>query len=80
MNDTADFDKDDEDMFFRSGCVESQSFLIYFIYRLVNDYVQPSDVEAIVREVVSEGPHIEYANGWLADYSKDIAKRLLNKL
>jgi len=61
----------------RSGNVYSDDKLVAFIYELLRDYLPVSDVEMCVRN--STGPGTEefnFCNGYLADYAKDIAKRL----
>jgi hypothetical protein len=47
--------------------------LTSFLYDLMKSHVPPGVVEQLVRE--SE-PVVTYCNGWLAQYSKDLADRL----
>lgn len=59
----------------RSGRVTSEDPLVCFLYLLLRDHVTPGTVEEIMRNV---NPEVEsvFTNGWLAEYAKDIAKRL----
>jgi len=58
----------------RSGSVQINSKLVSLLYSLLRDYVQPGDMEKLVREC-SDGD-VLYTNGWLAKYAEDLANRL----
>jgi len=62
----------------RSGSVRSSDPLVSFLYTLMRDHMTPGEVEAILQEDVEKcaGKEVEYSNGWLANYAKDLAKRL----
>lgn len=62
----------------RSGSVRSSDPLVSFLYTLMRDHMTPGEVEAILQEEVEKyaGKEVEYSNGWLATYSKDLAQRL----
>jgi hypothetical protein len=51
--------------------------LISLFYSLLRDHIQPSDLEALVREACdARGALTHFTNGWLADYAEDLALRL----
>ena len=59
-----------------SGKVQSYDPLVTFIYLLTRDHLVPGAVEGIIGEAqVSKNP-VLFTNGWLAEYSKDVAGRL----
>ena len=66
------------DLRVRSGVVSSQDRLVSFLYTLMRDHLTAGEVEAIVQEEVEPFADqvVEYSNGWLAEYAKDVAKRL----
>lgn len=68
-----------DDLRTRSGSVKSSSLLVSFLYTLMRDHLTPGEVEAILQEEVEKyaGKEMEYSNGWLANYAKDIARRLV---
>jgi hypothetical protein len=68
-----------KDLRTRSGSVKSSSSLVSFLYTLMRDHLTPGEVEAILQEEVEAyaGKEVEYSNGWLANYAKDIAQRLV---
>jgi hypothetical protein len=68
-----------KDLRTRSGSVKSSSPLVSFLYTLMRDHLTPGEVEAILQEEVETyaGKEVEYSNGWLANYAKDIAQRLV---
>jgi len=61
-----------------SGNVQSECKLTSFFYELLRDHVTISDVESLVRRVISEpaGVNYVYTNGWLAKYAENVVKRL----
>jgi hypothetical protein len=67
----------------RSGSVNAKgdtARLVSFLYELMRDYITPGDIEKIVRN--STGPKsgkVKFCNGYLANYSKDIANRLFKQ-
>jgi ribA/ribD-fused uncharacterized protein len=61
----------------RSGHVDSQDPLVSFFYILLRDHLPAGVVEGILREhVLIEDKDAQFCNGWVADYAKDIVKRL----
>jgi len=58
----------------RSGSVTSSDPLAAFLYELMRDVIPPGDVERLLRNVSSA--EVQYTNGWLAEYAKDVARRL----
>ena len=59
----------------RSGEVSSSSLLVSFLYTLMRDHVTPGIVEALVRDANIDSD-VEFCNGYLAHYAKDVANRL----
>lgn len=47
--------------------------LTSFLYELIRDHMPAGDVEKLVRNA---HPDVKYCNGWLAEYSKNLARRL----
>lgn len=61
----------------RSGNVRSKDPLVSFLYVLMRDHVLPSDIENIIqRGLPKDGQDVLFTNGWLANYAKDITKRI----
>jgi hypothetical protein len=60
----------------RSGSVKSTDPLVSFIYDLTRDHVPSGIIEGIMNGLPKEGQEVEFTNGWLAEYSKDVADRL----
>lgn len=58
----------------RSGEINSTDAVVSFLYELMRDVVPPGKVEELVR--LSTNVNIEYTNGWLAVYAKDLCYRL----
>lgn len=61
----------------RSGTVRSDSKLVAFIYELLRDHIPLATIEECVLN--STGPDTEeftFTNGYLAEYAKDVARRL----
>ena len=58
-----------------SGFVNSNSKLVCFLYLLLRDELPLGVVERLVQESLLD-KESEFTNGWLANYSKDIEKRL----
>ena len=61
----------------RSGAVDTDSDLVAFFYELMRDHLPPGTVEEIARNCngFDEG-NWQLTNGWLAEYAKDVVKRL----
>lgn len=62
----------------RSGQIKINSRLVSFLYDLMRDHLSVGTVEELVREAEDE-PDVNYSNGWLASYAKDLANRLDGK-
>lgn len=62
----------------RSGEVNSSDHLVSFLYELMRDKVPPGEIEALVRNSISEDI-TEYTNGHLANYAKDLTYRLTGR-
>lgn len=60
-----------------SGHVNSNSKLVCFLYLLMRDELALGAVEKLVQESTLDKGETLFTNGWLANYSKDIEKRLL---
>lgn len=61
----------------KSGNISSDSKLVKFIYILARDYLTTGQIEMLIEEHVSNHyKETYYTNGWLAEWSKDVAKRL----
>jgi hypothetical protein len=62
----------------RSGSVDSKDPLVGFLYILMRDHLPVGMVEGIMRDHVNvETDDVDnYSNGWLAEYAKDLSKRL----
>ena len=63
-------------MFDRSGSIVITDNLVSVLYTLMRDEIPPGKLEAIVRDIESHDKTIQYTNGWLALYAKDLADRL----
>ena len=62
----------------RSGTKRSYDKLVSFLYVLMRDHLPAGAVEEIMLKQVELKGESVFTNGWLAEYSKDIAKRLKN--
>lgn len=61
----------------RTGSEDSYSLLVSFLYTLIRDEVPPGVIERIMIEVEKcDGKTVQFTNGFLARYAKDIAERL----
>lgn len=65
----------------RSGCVDSNSSLVSFLYELMRDHIPAGDVEEIIRNSTyknekGEKMMYQFTNGWLANMAIDMAERL----
>ena len=58
-----------------SGSVNSKSKVVSFMYLLGRDHLPLGTIEEIMMQCKTD-EITEFSNGWLADYAKDIAKRL----
>jgi hypothetical protein len=62
----------------RSGSVDTNSDLVSFFYELMRDHLSAGTVETIAINSNSYGEgKWALTNGWLANYAKDLVKRLL---
>lgn len=60
-----------------SGSVTSTDPLVTFFYILSRDYMTPGEIEEILEKHVSLKT-VQFTNGWLALYAKDLAMRFRN--
>ena len=61
----------------RSGETNSTDPLVSFVYHLLRDHLPAGSIEGILQNhVLGERSDAEFCNGYLADYAKDVAKRL----
>ena len=64
---------------YRSGDISSDDKFISFIYELCRDHLTPGVVESIVLNSTGPGSdNIRFTNGYLAEYAKDVVRRLNN--
>lgn len=61
----------------RSGNVNTKSNLVAFFYELLRDHLPGGEVESIVINSTDPTNDYQLTNGWLANYAKDIVRRLL---
>ena len=66
-----------EEMREMSGNVKASSRLVSFLYLLLRDEVTAGTVERIVDGVEASEGESYYTNGWLAQYAKCLADRLM---
>lgn len=62
-----------------SGEVNLEGLLVAVFYRLIRDEVVAGAMEGIVQDVLANHNNntpIEYSNGWLALYARNIVERL----
>lgn len=62
-----------------SGEVDLQGLLVSVFYRLMRDEIVPGAMEGIVQDILAAHDNdtpIEYSNGWLALYARNIVERL----
>jgi hypothetical protein len=59
-----------------SGYVSDNRKLVYFLYLLLRDHLPAGEVESIVRSINKGSCRVDFTNGWLAEYSKNLADRL----
>lgn len=57
-----------------SGNVVDDTKLVLFLYSLLRDHLTAGVVEELVRD--SQDIPVEYTNGYLANYAKNLADRL----
>jgi hypothetical protein len=63
----------------RSGTVHDADPLVALFYDLLRDHIQPGDLEKLVRTACEHSDKtMVYSNGWLAEYARDMVKRLDN--
>jgi len=61
----------------RSGRVESDNKFVAFVYELLRDKVPATDIEECVLNSTGPGTdNFQFTNGYLAEYAKDVVKRL----
>jgi hypothetical protein len=61
----------------RSGSVDSSDPLVSFLYILMRDHLPIGEIESIMKDhVYKKSKDCQFTNGWLAEYAKDMAKRL----
>ncbi|MFA5153760.1 MAG: hypothetical protein WC554_14460 [Clostridia bacterium] len=61
----------------RSGRVESDNKFVTFVYELLRDKVPAADIEECVLNSTGPGTdNFQFTNGYLAEYAKDVVKRL----
>lgn len=62
----------------RSGNVDSSDPLVGFLYVLIRDHLTPGKIEEMMENhvEVSRGKEINFTNGWIALYARDVAARL----
>ncbi len=66
----------DQALFESSGEVQTSDPLVVFFYLLLRDELSSGRLERLYREAVdAEGP-TSLTNGWVAQYAKDVARRL----
>ena len=65
----------------RSGSKKSKSPLVCFLYLLLRDQLPAGKVECIMQEIpeFSNTTETLYSNGYLLDYAKDVASRLIER-
>ena len=59
-----------------SGEVKSDDKLMCFLYLLGRDHMPLGVIENIMLKISDEKGAVEYSNGWLANYSQNVANRL----
>lgn len=69
----------------RSGFIDTSDRLVTFLYVMLRDHVHPGDVEYVMKQL-DHDPHTsttdpdkhvyQLTNGWVAEYARDVAKRL----
>lgn len=61
----------------RSGQAHDSDALVSLFYDLLRDHIHPGDLEKLVRSACEHSSKtIVYSNGWLAEYARDMVKRL----
>lgn len=71
--------KADEGLRSRSGFVDSTDPLVSFLYILMRDHVPAGVVEEITRNHCEKDlSDANFCNGFIANYAKDVARRLQN--
>ena len=61
----------------RSGRVESDNKFVAFVYELLRDKVPATDIEECVLNSTGAGTdNFQFTNEYLAEYAKDVVKRL----
>ena len=59
-----------------SGDIMSTDKVENFIYVLLRDHLTAGDVESLTRSVEDDTASVVFCNGWIAQYAKNVAKRL----
>ncbi len=61
-----------------SGNVEAESRLNIFLYLLGRDHLPLGEIESLADQTMGiTAPEAQFTNGWLAEWAKDIERRLL---
>ena len=59
-----------------SGTVTSEDKVVSLLYELMRDHIPPGVMEKLVIETATAPKTVIFTNGWLAQYSKDLADKL----
>jgi hypothetical protein len=60
----------------RSRSINSKDKLVAFLYDIIRDYMTCGEIEEAMLHIKEDGTEYEFSNGYLANYAKDIARRL----
>jgi len=60
----------------RSRNINSGDKLVAFLYDIMRDYMTCGEIEEAMLNIKEEKTEYEFCNGYLANYAKDVAKRL----
>ena len=60
----------------RSRNVNSSDKLVAFLYDIMRDYMTCGEIEEVMGRIKEDKTDCKFCNGYLANYAKDIAKRL----
>lgn len=59
----------------RTGSVTSRDPLVTFFYVLMRDELTPGKIEGLIMKECLNGEEIQFTNGHLANYAKDLADK-----
>lgn len=62
-----------------SRTVRDMDKMVLFIYLLGRDYLPLGEIETIMKSIPPEEKESIFTNGWLANYARDVSKRLKNE-